>query len=76
MQTRYAGNSAPLLPGPFVPNGETVEPLITRIVRRALTEETGDVLVFPAGSTRNPPRAVAAAERCAAGGHTDPAAVR
>jgi len=47
--TRYAGSAAPLLPGPFVPNSETVESLTTRIVRRALTEEAGDVLVFLPG---------------------------
>jgi ATP-dependent helicase HrpB len=47
--TRYAGSAAPLLPGPFVPNGETLEALTTRIVRRALTEEAGDVLVFLPG---------------------------
>jgi ATP-dependent helicase HrpB len=48
--TRYAGSAAPLLPGPFVPNSETVESLTTRIVRRALTEESGDVLVFLPGA--------------------------
>ncbi|HEY4342431.1 MAG TPA: ATP-dependent helicase HrpB [Steroidobacteraceae bacterium] len=48
--TRYAGSAAPLLPGPFVPNAETVESLTTRIVRRALTEEAGDVLVFLPGA--------------------------
>jgi ATP-dependent helicase HrpB len=47
--TRYAGSAAPLLPGPFVPNSATVESLTTRIVRRALTEEAGDVLVFLPG---------------------------
>jgi ATP-dependent helicase HrpB len=48
--TRYAGSSAPLLPGPGAPHGETVEALTTRIVRRALTEESGDVLVFLPGA--------------------------
>jgi ATP-dependent helicase HrpB len=48
--TRYAGSAAPLLPGPFVPNSETVESLTTRIVRRALAEEAGDVLVFLPGA--------------------------
>ncbi|HTB66686.1 MAG TPA: ATP-dependent helicase HrpB [Steroidobacteraceae bacterium] len=47
--TRYAGSAAPLLPGPFVPNSETLESLTTRIVRRALSEEAGDVLVFLPG---------------------------
>jgi ATP-dependent helicase HrpB len=46
--TRYAGVSAPLLPGPAA--GESVEALTTRIVRRALGEEPGDVLVFLPGA--------------------------
>jgi ATP-dependent helicase HrpB len=48
--TRYAGSSAPLLPSPGAPPVETVEALTTRIVRRALTEESGDVLVFLPGA--------------------------
>jgi ATP-dependent helicase HrpB len=48
--TRYAGSSAPLLPGPGAPPVETVEALTTRIVRRALTEESGDLLVFLPGA--------------------------
>ncbi|HEV2702088.1 MAG TPA: ATP-dependent helicase HrpB, partial [Steroidobacteraceae bacterium] len=48
--TRYAAASAPLLPGPFVPGGDSVEALTTRIVRRALNEEPGDVLVFLPGA--------------------------
>jgi ATP-dependent helicase HrpB len=47
--TRYAASSAPLLPGPGA-QGETVEALTTRIVRRAVTEEPGDVLVFLPGA--------------------------
>lgn len=46
--TRYAGLSAPLLAGPGP--GESVEALTTRIIRRALAEETGDVLVFLPGA--------------------------
>jgi ATP-dependent helicase HrpB len=46
--TRYAGISAPLLAGPGA--GESVEALTTRIVRRALGEEPGDVLVFLPGA--------------------------
>ena len=46
--TRYAGVSAPLLAGPGA--GESVEALTTRIVRRALGEEPGDVLVFLPGA--------------------------
>ena len=48
--TRYVATSAPLLPGPFMPGGDTVEALTTRIVRRALSEEPGDVLVFLPGA--------------------------
>ncbi|HEY1899406.1 MAG TPA: ATP-dependent helicase HrpB [Steroidobacteraceae bacterium] len=51
--TRYAGLTAPLLPatpGGPVGSGDSVEALITRIVRRALTEEPGDVLVFLPGA--------------------------
>ncbi len=48
--TRYAAPSAPLLPGPGGPNGDSVESLTTRIVRRALAEESGDVLVFLPGA--------------------------
>jgi ATP-dependent helicase HrpB len=46
--TRYAGLSAPLLAGPGP--GESVEALTTRIIRRALGEESGDVLVFLPGA--------------------------
>ncbi|HTV80045.1 MAG TPA: ATP-dependent helicase HrpB [Steroidobacteraceae bacterium] len=45
--TRYAGVSAPLLPGA---SGEPVEALTSRIIRRALGEEPGDVLVFLPGA--------------------------
>jgi ATP-dependent helicase HrpB len=48
--TRYAATSAPLLPGPYVPGRDSVEALTTRIVRRALTEEHGDILVFLPGA--------------------------
>jgi ATP-dependent helicase HrpB len=48
--TRYAASSAPLLPGPFAAERDSVEALTTRIVRRALTEEHGDVLVFLPGA--------------------------
>ncbi len=48
--TRYAANSAPLLAAAGPPHGDTVEALTTRIVRRALSEEPGDVLVFLPGA--------------------------
>ena len=48
VETRYAGTGAPLLAGPAA--GESVEALTTRIVRRALSDEPGDVLVFLPGA--------------------------
>jgi ATP-dependent helicase HrpB len=48
--TVYAATSAPLLPGPFIPGRDSVEALTTRIVRRALSEEHGDILVFLPGA--------------------------
>ncbi|MGC1457335.1 MAG: ATP-dependent helicase HrpB [Steroidobacteraceae bacterium] len=48
--THYAATSAPLLPGPFAAERDGCEALTTRIVRRALTEEHGDVLVFLPGA--------------------------
>ncbi len=50
VETRYAAASAPLLPGAGLANSDTVEAVTTRIVRRALTEEPGDVLVFLPGA--------------------------
>jgi ATP-dependent helicase HrpB len=47
--TRYAAGSAPLLPGPGTP-ADSVEAQTTRIVRRALSEALGDVLVFLPGA--------------------------
>ena len=48
--TRYAASSAPLLPGPYAPGRDSIEALTSRIVRRALAEEHGDVLVFLPGA--------------------------
>ncbi len=50
VETRYAAVSAPLLPGAPPGNSDSVEALTTRIVRRALNEESGDVLVFLPGA--------------------------
>jgi len=50
VETRYAGQSAPLLSGGAAPNRDTVEALTTRMVRRALSEQPGDVLVFLPGA--------------------------
>jgi ATP-dependent helicase HrpB len=48
--TRYAASSAPLLPAAALRNTDSIEALTTRIVRRALDEESGDVLVFLPGA--------------------------
>jgi ATP-dependent helicase HrpB len=52
VQTRYAGRGAPILPESGTARGsqETPEALTARIVRRALEEEHGDVLVFLPGT--------------------------
>lgn len=52
VETRYVGRGAPLLPAaPSARIGEeTPERLVTRIIRRALDEEHGDVLVFLPGA--------------------------
>ena len=50
VETRYAAVSAPLLGSAAVASNDTVEALTTRIVRRALSEEPGDVLVFLPGA--------------------------
>ncbi len=64
--TRYAGSAAPLLPGPFVPNSETGR--VADHAHRApgIGRGAGRCAGVPAGHARNPPRAVAAAERCVA----------
>jgi ATP-dependent helicase HrpB len=50
--THYAGSAAPLLPAPGANARarETVEQLIARLVRRALHEQDGDLLVFLPGA--------------------------
>ncbi len=48
--TRYAASAAPLLPVSHAPDRDSIEALTTRIVRRALAEEPGDVLVFLPGA--------------------------
>ncbi|MBW4050221.1 MAG: ATP-dependent helicase HrpB [Proteobacteria bacterium] len=52
VQTRYAGKGAPPLPEGGMTRGaqESPEALTARIVRRALEEERGDVLVFLPGA--------------------------
>ncbi|HET9108649.1 MAG TPA: ATP-dependent helicase HrpB [Steroidobacteraceae bacterium] len=52
VQTRYAGKGAPPLPDGAMTRGaqDSPEALTARIVRRALQEQTGDVLVFLPGA--------------------------
>jgi ATP-dependent helicase HrpB len=52
VETRYAGKGLPLLPDMGAARGmqENPEALIARIVRRALEEEQGDLLVFLPGA--------------------------
>ena len=47
VETRYAGKGLPLLPDA---GREAPEPLIAQLARRALRDETGDVLVFLPGA--------------------------
>jgi ATP-dependent helicase HrpB len=46
VETIYAGRSAPPLPAPREP----IEPAVAALVRRALTEQSGDLLVFLPGA--------------------------
>ncbi|HEV2286022.1 MAG TPA: ATP-dependent helicase HrpB, partial [Steroidobacteraceae bacterium] len=48
--THYLGRGLPLLPGGAARGAETPEQGIARLVRRALREEEGDVLVFLPGA--------------------------
>ena len=51
VESRFAAKGAPLLPGPPLPgSGDTPEKVTAQLVRRALREETGDVLVFLPGA--------------------------
>jgi ATP-dependent helicase HrpB len=50
VETRYAGRGAPLLPEVAARGAETPEQLVARLVRRALHEQPGDVLVFLPGA--------------------------
>jgi ATP-dependent helicase HrpB len=48
VESRYAGKGAPVLPGG--PPHESMERLIAQMIRRALNEEPGDMLVFLPGA--------------------------
>jgi ATP-dependent helicase HrpB len=51
VESRFAAKGAPLLPGPpLAGSGDTPEKVTAQLVKRALREETGDVLVFLPGA--------------------------
>jgi len=51
VESRFAAKGAPLLPGPpLAGSGDTPERVTAQLVKRALREETGDVLVFLPGA--------------------------
>ena len=51
VESRFAVKGAPLLPGPpLAGSGDTPEKVTAQLVKRALREETGDVLVFLPGA--------------------------
>jgi ATP-dependent helicase HrpB len=50
IETRYAGSAAPLLPGAGARPPESAEQLVAKLVRRALHEAEGDLLVFLPGA--------------------------
>lgn len=50
VQTRYCGRGAPPLSGPEAPDRGASERLVASLIGRALTEETGDALVFLPGA--------------------------
>ena len=50
VETRYAGRSAPALPGASAAAQISSERLVAQLVQRALVEESGDVLVFLPGA--------------------------
>ena len=50
VETRYAGKGLPALPGAQARGEEAAEQIVARLVRRAIGEEGGDVLVFLPGA--------------------------
>jgi ATP-dependent helicase HrpB len=50
VETRYAGRGAPVLPGGPIAAQNSSERVVAQLVQRALTEESGDVLVFLPGA--------------------------
>ncbi len=50
VETHYVGKGLPALPGPRGHGDEPPEAVVARVVRRALAEAAGDLLVFLAGA--------------------------
>jgi ATP-dependent helicase HrpB len=50
VDTHYVGKGLPALPGPRTPGDEPPEAVIARVVRRAIEEAPGDLLVFLPGA--------------------------
>ena len=50
VETHYVGKGLPALPGPLGPGDEPPEAVVARVVRRALAEVPGDLLVFLPGA--------------------------
>src|SRR6476661_7111592 len=50
VETHYVGKGLPALPGPRGPGDEPADAVVARVVRRALAEAAGDLLVFLAGA--------------------------
>jgi len=50
VETLYVGKGLPALPGPRGPGDEPADAVVARVVRRALAEAAGDLLVFLPGA--------------------------
>jgi ATP-dependent helicase HrpB len=50
VETYYLGKGLPALPGPRAPGEESPDAVVARVVRRALAEASGDLLVFLPGA--------------------------
>jgi len=50
VETLYVGKGLPALPGPRGPGDEPADAVVARVVRRALVEAAGDLLVFLPGA--------------------------
>jgi ATP-dependent helicase HrpB len=50
VEMQYVGKGLPALPGPRAPGEEPPDAVVARVVRRALAEASGDLLVFLAGA--------------------------